>query len=146
MNSMGTEHLCKSCVFTRPIKVGESCGNGYLYLESKVACVGYEKDSAKPYFDDSNKCDSVDYGGSTFDMSDASSSDLYFDDNDSSVISIDQPKYHPIEEWKCARCGEVGIGKPWGMHIYGDEDYDEFHLHRDCLKALWVHLIKLESE
>ena len=53
---MSHEHLCESCVYTKP-NIGESCGGDYLYIEPKVACAGYEKNLAKPFFGGYANCD-----------------------------------------------------------------------------------------
>lgn len=137
---MSHEHLCKSCVYTVPPKVGEECGNGYLYLEPKVACAGHEVNLAEPRFDgeakyDSNTADSGDYD-SIYDSSDASSDNIHLDIGDSSSTLYVEPRI-------CNKCGEE-IDYGWGFHLT-PPDEDKFHLHSKCLKALLKHLIKLEK-
>ena len=126
---MSHEHLCKSCAFTHPIKVGESCGNGYLYLEPKTACVGYKLQESKPMFDGAAKCDS-----STYD-----DVDLYVCDGDSSAITF--------AKHDCDKCGKKLYASD-GFHIWPDpddkdDDQIEFHLHAKCFKRLLKKLIEL---
>ena len=135
---MGNEHLCKNCVYTIPEKSGKECGNGYLYLEPKVACVGFKALSSVDLYNDgcynSSTIDGADYG-----MSDASSSDLYVDPDTTIRIAT----------YTCDKC-EKEIGHSEGFHIWpdpNDEDDDqiEFHLHAKCFKWLLKKLINLRE-
>ena len=134
---MAIEHLCKSCLYTHPTEVGKECGNGYLYLKPKTACVGYAPISSVDLYNDgcynSSTVDGADYG-----MSDVSSGDYYINDNDSAIFADIS-----ISPGNCNRCGKKIEDSHW-FSLHPDGDDDPFHLHAKCAKVLLKHLIKLE--